>query len=312
MGLSLPLAALRTFVEVARCSSIKAAAGVLHVTPGAVSQQIRMLEERIGVPLFMRERYGVRMTEAGAGIYPALLKAFEQIERTVEGLEIAMGRQTLTVSTIPSFAASWLVPRLGRFTERYPEIEVRIEATANVVDLRRDKVDLAVRHGLGQYPGLQVIRLMAPVLVPVAAPALVGWQPVIRSPVDCLHYPLLHDSERADWGLWLTAHDVVEEARSLRGPSFEDDFLLIRAAEAGQGLALIPQDYAVPEIAAGRLVQVLDLPWPSRFAYYIVSVPNGPRRAAVEAFSAWLLEEAGKAEMPEEDGRGVEETAPSA
>lgn len=292
----LPLQALRAFVEVGQRGSIKAAAEALHVTSGAVSQQIRLLEERVGMPLFTRERQGLHLTEAGAMVHPTLLGAFAQIAGASQALEDMAGRQTLTVSTVTTFAAAWLVPRLGRFNQRHPQIEVRVEATSALVDLRRDRVDVALRHGLGEYPGLQVTRLMAPVLVPVASPALMAGQPPIATPGDCLRYPLLHDTDRADWPLWLAAHGApdgsADAARALRGSAFEDDFLLIRAAEAGQGLALVPQLYAQEEIAAGRLVQVLDLPWPARFAYYLVTRPDAATRPAVQAFMAWIREEA--------------------
>jgi len=292
MSASLPLQALRTFVEVGQRGSIKAAAEALHVTSGAVSQQIRLLEDRLEMALFTRERQGFRLTEAGARVWPSLRDAFEQIDKAVETLEAIKGLQTLTVSTVATFAASWLVPRLGRFKKRYPQIEVRVEATSALVDLRRDRVDVALRHGLGNYPGLEAIHLMAPVLIPVASPGLVTNGHQLQSPKDCLDYPLLQDSDRADWPLWFAAHNVAEDARSERGSSFEDDYLLIRAAVAGQGLALVPEEYAREEIAAGRLVQVLDKPWPARFAYYLVTTPDAMQRPEVQAFADWIKEEA--------------------
>ena len=292
MATSLPLLALRAFVEVGQQGSIKAAAQSLNVTSGAVSQQIRLLEDRVGMALFTRERSGLRLTEAGAGVHPALLQAFEQIETALQSLQQISSRQTLTVSTVATFAASWLVPRLGRFNQRYPHIEVRVEATSALVDMRRDRVDVALRHGLGVYPGLQVTRLMAPVLVPVASPALLSANSNLSEPQDCLDFPLLHDSERADWPLWLNAHGVGKDPRAERGTALEDDFLLIRAAGAGQGLALVPQEYATEEIAAGRLVQVMDKPWPARFAYYVVTRPDAMQRDEVRAFVEWIMEEA--------------------
>lgn len=295
MATSLPLLALRAFVEVGQQGSIKAAAQSLNVTSGAVSQQIRLLEDRIGMALFTRERSGLRLTEAGAGVHPALLQAFEQIETALQSLQQISSRQTLTVSTVATFAASWLVPRLGRFNERYPHIEVRVEATSALVDMRRDHVDVALRHGLGVYPGLQVSRLMAPVLVPVASPALLTANSNLSEPQDCLDFPLLHDSDRADWPLWLNAHGVGKDPRAERGTAFEDDFLLIRAAAAGQGLALVPQEYATEEIAAGRLLQVMDKPWPARFAYYVVTRPDAMQRDEVRAFVEWVMEEANSA-----------------
>ena len=292
MPTSLPLQALRTFVEVGQHGSIKAAARALHVTSGAVSQQIRLLEDRLEIPLFTRERQGFRLTEAGASVYPSLLEAFEQIDKAVEMLEAIKGLQTLTISTVATFAASWLVPRLGRFKARYPQIEVRVEATSALVDLRRDRVDVALRHGLGHYPGMEVMHLMAPVLIPVASPGLVACGHQLLAPEDCLDYPLLHDSDRADWPLWFAAHSVADDQRAERGSAFEDDYLLIRAAVAGQGLALVPEEYAREEIATGRLVQVLDKPWPARFAYYLVTMPGAMQRPEVQAFTDWIKEEA--------------------
>lgn len=298
MSTSLPLLALRAFVEVGQQGSIKAAAQALHVTPGAVSQQIRLLEDRIGMPLFTRERSGLRLTEAGASVHPSLSRAFEQIEKAAQTLHNARARQTLTVSTVATFAASWLVPRLGRFNERHPHIEVRVEATSAMADMRHGRVDVALRHGLGVYPGLEATRLMAPVLVPVACPRLIATDAMPAEPQDCLKYPLLHDSDRADWPLWLAAHGVPADPRAERGTAFEDDFLLIRAAEAGQGLALVPREYARDEIAAGRLVQVLDKPWPARFAYYVVTRQDAAQRAEVTAFVEWILGEAQDAGRP--------------
>lgn len=295
MATSLPLLALRTFVEVGQRGSIKAAAQALSVTSGAVSQQIRLLEDRIGMALFTRERTGLRLTEAGASVHPALLQAFEQMHEALQTLEAIKSRKTLTVSTVATFAASWLVPRLGRFNLRHPHIEVRVEATSAVVDMRRDRVDVALRHGLGGYPDLHVTRLMAPVLVPVASPAFLAASPELTEPQGCLDCVLLHDSDRADWPLWLAAHGVAKDPRAERGTAFEDDFLLIRAAEADQGLALVPLEYAREEITAGRLVQVMDKPWPARFAYYVVTRPDAMQRDEVKAFVEWIMEEAASA-----------------
>ena len=290
-----PLQALRTFVEVGQRKSVKAAAQALHVTPGAVSQQIRVLEDRLGVVLLERERLGMRLTEAGASVFPRLREAFLQIDQAMHDLESTKARRSLTVSTVATFAASWLVPRLGRFKQLHPDIEIRVEATSELVDLRRDRVDVALRHGLGDYPGLEVIPLMAPVLTPVASPGfLKAHGAVIHEAGDCLSYPLLHDGDRADWPLWLKAHGVADDLRAERGSAFDDDFLLIRAAEAGQGLALVPQAYAQEEIAAGRLIQVLDKPWPARFAYYAVTRPGAADRPEVRAFLDWIRDEAGK------------------
>lgn len=290
----LPLLALRAFVETGRHCSIKRAAEAMGVTSGAVSQQIRQLEGRLGVTLFTRTRYGVRLTEAAAKVHPGLLMAFDQIAKSLEALEAINARPTLTISTVPSFAASWLVPRLGRFTARRPDIEVRVEATSNLVDLGRDRVDVAIRHGLGDYPGLVSEHLMAPVLLPVASPALLAAGPPITRPADCLGWPLLQDSDRADWQLWFRAVGVADDPRAERGPAFEDDYLLVRAAIAGQGLALVRDIYAAEEIESGRLALALDRPWPTAFAYYAVTLPDAVKRQTVQDFIEWLQEEAAR------------------
>ncbi|MEO3432659.1 LysR substrate-binding domain-containing protein [Inquilinus sp. CAU 1745] len=299
MGPVLPLLGLRTLTEVGRRGSVRAGAEAMGVTPGAVSQQIRLLEDRLGLTLFERAHGGIFLSEAGARVHPALVRAFDQIEQALATLEAMKGGEKLTVSASPAFA-SWLVPRLGGFTKRHPEIEVRIEATTALADLKRDRVDVALRHGLGDYPGLRADRFMVSVLVPVASPALLAEGPPIASPADCLDYPLLHDSDRADWPIWLRAHGIEDDRRAGKGPSLGDDFLLIRAAEAGQGIALIRDLYAREEVAAGRLRIVLDCPWPTRFAYYVVTRPEARQRPAVAAFVDWLTAEATASETARE------------
>lgn len=292
MGRVLPLLALRAFAEAGRYGSIKRAAEVMGVTSGAVSQQLRLLEERVAAPLFSRTRYGVELTEVAAKVHPAMLRAFDQIESGLQALEANKAAQSVTVCTVPSFAASWLVPRLGRFTKLHPEIEVRVEASSALADLHKQRVDIAIRHGLGDYPGLEAVHLMAPELIPVASPRLLAEGPRIDTPVDCLAYPLLQDSDRADWRLWLQAFGVEDDPRIERGQAFDEDFLLVRAAEAGQGIALVRDIYAREEVMAGRLAVALDCPWPTEFAYYVVTLPQATERPAVAAFVSWLIDEA--------------------
>jgi LysR family glycine cleavage system transcriptional activator len=293
----IPLAALTAFVEAGRRGSMKAAAAALGVTPGAVSQQVKRIEQRLGASLFERHNREIRLTVAGQRLLDQVADGFARIEAAWEGLEgEGLERQrrrpaTLTVTTPASFAASWLVPRLGRFTARHPEIEVRVETTSRLVDLRREPVDLALRHGLGSYPGLVATHFLDLRILPIASPGLLAKGPPIREPRDCLAYPLLQDSDRADWRLWLRSHGI-EDRRAGRGPSFEDDILLIQAALAGQGIALVRELYGREEIASGRLQRVLDLPLPTRFAYYIVTRPDAAQQRKVAAFRDWLLTEA--------------------
>ncbi|MFJ4373945.1 LysR substrate-binding domain-containing protein [Pseudomonas japonica] len=288
MGAVLPLLALRAFCETTRLGSLKAAAERMGVTPGAISQQIRQLEDRLGVVLLSRSRYGVQLTEAGASLYPGLSRGFGQIESALLDLQALSRANTLTISTQPSFASNWLVPRLADFNARHPQIDVHVQSTGELVDLHREPVDIALRHGLGDYPGLESIALLAPVLLPVASPGLLAGGPLLNEPQDCLHYPLLQDAERADWTLWLRAHGVEPDHRSRRGPSFDEDLLLLRAAVSGQGIALVQAQHADEDLRSGRLVVAVDRAWPSRFAYYLVAREENLARPPVRAFVDWI------------------------
>ncbi len=289
MGAVLPLLALRAFVETARHGSLKSAADAMGVTSGAISQQLRLLHERTGVALFDRTRQGVVLSAAGTRIYPELKQAFDQIEHSLQTLERMKGRQTLRISAAPSFAAHWLAPRLAHFSRQHPHIDVQLDANTQVVDLRRDGIDVAIRHGLGRYPGLDVQPLFAPVLLPVASPALLGGMGTFDAAVDCLRAPLLQDADRRDWRLWFEAMGVPAKPAMERGPAFDDDLLLIRAAQAGQGIALVRDIHVADEIAAGRLAVAINLPWPQAFGYYALSLPaNDDQTPAVVSFLAWL------------------------
>ncbi|CAH2599447.1 LysR family transcriptional regulator [Rhodovastum atsumiense] len=292
------LLALRAFAETGRLGSMKAAAGALGVTPGAISQQVKALERRLGLPLFERHNRELRLTGTGRQLLDPLVDAFARIEAAVDATERATGghrHRPLLVSTSASFAAGWLVPRLGRFAALYPGIEVRIDATSALVEVGRGpgSADVALRHGLGDYPGLEVVRFLMPRLVPVGSPSRLATGPRLSRAEDVLHYPLLQNSDGADWALWLRAQGGNDaEGRALRGTRFPDDHLLVRAAVAGQGLALVAEFHAAEEIAAGRLAVALDLPWPSRFAYYVLTRPGPGRPPAALAFRDWVLREA--------------------
>jgi LysR family glycine cleavage system transcriptional activator len=178
------LHALRAFEASARLGSFKAAARELFVTPAAVSQQIKLLEEELGTRLFIRMNRAVALTEAGQALAPVLRDAFERITETVRRLPGRERPGTLTISVLPSFAAKWLVPRLGRFQQRHPEIDVRISASMHLVDFGREDVDLAIRHGSGSWTGVTAVRLFAEDLVPVCSPRLLRGRHPLRTPQD--------------------------------------------------------------------------------------------------------------------------------
>lgn len=290
--MTVPLSLLETFIAVARAGRMRDAAASLSLTPGAISQRVRELEELAGHRLFTRTPVGVSLNTAGELLFDALNEPFRRIEDARRELVRPASRR-VRVNTMASFAANWLVPRLPRFSQVRPHIDIELETDSRVVDLRREPVDLAIRHGLGDYPGLVAAPLIAPQMIVIASPTLLGKHPPITVPADCAAFPLLHDLDRTDWRLWFEANGVSAPVQ-LSGPSFSDDHLMIRAAVLGQGLALIHDTYADDELQAGRLVRAIDIQWPTRFAYYAVSTVEALQRPAVLSFRDWLVAEAGK------------------
>lgn len=294
----LPFLGLRVFVEVGRTGSVKGAATRLRVTSGAISQQIKQLELRLGLALCQRRNRELQLTAAGRRLLTDVGEAFARIEEAIEANQQnqAHRRGGLAVSTTHSFAASWLVPRLGRFTAIYPQIEVRLLTTQQLAPLGIGPgcADVAIRHGLGRWEGVDAVLLMQPNLIPVASPRLLADGLRLQQPDDCLNYPLLHDEAGQDWRLWLQALGAeYRDPRAARGTRFSDSTLLLKAAVAGQGLALLRDTYAAEDIAAGRLKVVINVNWPAEFAYYVVTSSGAAgRNPRIAKFKEWLVEEA--------------------
>jgi LysR family transcriptional regulator, glycine cleavage system transcriptional activator len=283
-----PLNALRAFEATARHLSVKNAADELCVTPGAVSQMLKALERHLGVALFHRANRGIFLTSVGQDYLPAIRNAFRQISEATRRVAAAADSGILTVSATPSFAAAWLVPRLKSFQDTHPGIDLQVTASKALVDFDRDGVDVAVRHGLGGYPGLLSERIFAVELVPVAAPSLVARLGVPAGPADLTRWPQVHDAERKDWHLWFEAQGI-DEIGPPRGAAFDDPSLLLRAVLAGQGAGLLPTAMVALDLAAGRLAKLADIVWPEAYAYYLVYPPAARDRPKVAAFRAWIL-----------------------
>lgn len=292
-----PLSALRVFEAAARHSSFSKAAEELFVTPGAVSQQIRLLEDHVGTALFLREGRRVVLSEAGRAALPTLRSAFEQLAEAARIMRLPVRKGRVTVSAAPSFAAKWLMPRLTDFNVRFPDTDVWISADMGMVDFAAADVDLAIRYGPGGYEGLTEERLLGEAVLPVASPALLEAAP-IRTPDDLRHHTLLHDLglERdptcPDWAMWLKAHKV-EGADAARGPRFNQSSLVIEAAAAGRGVALAKRTIAAADLAAGRIVAPFaGLESPLSFAYHLVYPKGRQLTSAQETFVDWLRTEA--------------------
>ncbi|HEX2891531.1 transcriptional regulator GcvA [Vineibacter terrae] len=283
-----PLNALRAFEATARHLSVKNAAQELCVTPGAVSQLVKALELHLGVKLFERANRGIFLTDAGQGYLPPIRNAFRQIADASRRIAAPADGGTLTVSVTPFFATAWLVPRLAQFHEAHPDIDLQVVTSNALVDFSRDGVDVAVRHGLGRYPGLRSDRVVAVEIVPVAAPSLVARLGLPTAPAALTRWPQIHDGERKGWHLWFQAQGI-DDIGAPRGPSFDDSGLLLQAVLAGQGAGLLPAALVARDVADGRLVKLADITLLETFAYYLVYPDVHRERPKVAAFRAWML-----------------------
>jgi LysR family glycine cleavage system transcriptional activator len=287
-----PLKSLRYFAAAARHLSLSKAADELHVTHSAVSHQIKALEEFLGTKLFRRQGRGLRLTEAGQSYWPQVQDCFDKLSDA--SLRLARNRTAgpLTVTCMPSFAARWLVPHLGRFRERHPDIDVRLAADERVVDFARDDVDIAIRHGLGKWPGVLTDRLLAEQHFPVCSPKLLEDSGAIRTPADLIKHTLLRDYDwRGNfWVDWLRAAGLGEVDLK-HALSFNNSALMLQAAIDGLGVALTQQILVADDLKAGRLVKPFDLQIETEYSYWIVMPPQYRERPKVAAFRNWLLEE---------------------
>ncbi len=290
-----PLTALRAFEAAARLLSFTKAARELHVTPAAVSHQIRGLEEYLGVTLFHRTTRRLVLTEQGALAAEHVSEGFGRIVRGVELLRTSTDGGSLTIGTTPSFATRWLVPRLGRFTRRFPEIQLRLRAGTAPVDFDSDEVDVAIRFGTGGSDGLQSVPLFGECLAPLASPTLARQHPLRRA-ADLARVPLLHDDSmrragrRTGWSDWFRAAGV-SNVDSGTGAHFDDGHLVLQAAALGRGVALGRLAYAMDDLAAHRLRVPFGPLLRMDLRYHLLVPQTRVAEAAIAAFRGWLATE---------------------
>jgi LysR family transcriptional regulator, glycine cleavage system transcriptional activator len=286
-----PLNALRAFEAAARHESFTRAAEELCVTQGAVGQQVKALEAELGIKLFNRERQRLVITAAGREYLAVMRDAFDRMAAGTERLLQRQSTGILTVSTSPDFAAKWLVPRLTRFAEANPDIDLRISATTPHIDFAREDIDIAVRHGDGEWEGLHVVRLCEENLFPVCSPRLMKSRQRVRESSDVLKFPLLHLDSRKDWARWLAAAGVTN-SKPLSGPVLNRASMLIDAAIDGQGITLARTALASWDLLNGRLVRPLAVALPLSKLYWIVCPTANSKLPKVATFRDWLLAEA--------------------
>jgi LysR family transcriptional regulator, glycine cleavage system transcriptional activator len=293
------LNALRAFEAAARHLSYVAAADELNVTPAAVGQLVRGLEETLGVELFHRSQAGpsrLLLTEAARAALPDLQAGFDQLSTAVERLKAGASRVAVNVTVPPAFADKWLLPRVERFGARFPEYDLRIDTSGRLVDFTVERIDVGIRYGGGRWPGLAATFLLRDAFFPVCSPALLTGEHPIASVGDLKHHALIHDMSMSfestfpTWRAWLR-HAGFPGMDCERGLQINDSAAVIQAAIAGNGVALGRTTLVAKDLAEGRLVRPFGDELSYDFAYYIVHKRERGAEPAIAAFTQWLLAE---------------------
>jgi LysR family glycine cleavage system transcriptional activator len=294
-----PLKSLQAFEAAARWLSFSKAAEELFVTPAAISQQVKQLETYLGVPLFHRLTRSVSLTGEAKTMLPLMTEGFDSLAEAVDRLKLEGRSGILTVSTVPTFAIKWLVHHLTDFSEQYPDIDVRLDASLETRDFNRDGIDVSIRLGMGDYPGFHVSKVFDERVSPVCSPKLLEGSTPLAKLEDLKSHRLLHvdwgalTNQSPDWQMWALAAGL-EDMSVNRGPRFTVENMAIEAAINADGVALVSHSAVVEDLKAGRLVRPFDLTVQSDLAYWLVCPHAHLRKAKVTAFCNWLLAEVGK------------------
>jgi LysR family glycine cleavage system transcriptional activator len=291
MSARLPsLNGLRAFEAAARHLSFTNAATELNVTQTAISHQIRRLEQELGIRLFVRQNRSLVLTPEARDYLPGVRAAFNDLRLATDRLLRKDNDHVLTVSTLASLAAKWLLPRLSAFQEAHPGIDVRITTSSTLVDFKGGDVDTAIRYGRGRWPGLRADWLTADELFPVCSPALLGGNRPLKCPEDLAHYTLLHSSGGYDddWRLWLTAAGLPTNISEQPGLTFDLILMTVQAAIDGIGVAMGRTSYVEADIAKGRLVVPFKITLPADAGFYLVSPEARADSPKLAAFRQWL------------------------
>src|ERR1700736_5294297 len=290
MSARLPsLNGLRAFEAAARHLSFTNAASELNVTQTAISHQIRRLEEELGIRLFVRQNRALALTPEARDYLPGVRAAFNDLRLATDPLQRRDNDHVLTVSTLASLAAKWLLPRLSAFQEAHPGIDVRITTSTGLVDFKGGDVDAAIRYGRGHWPGLRAEWLMADEVFPVCSPALLTGKRPLRRPEDLRDHVLLHNTNNSDdWRLWLTASGLPADISKQPGITFDLILMTVQAAIDGIGVAMGRTSYVQDDIAKGRLVVPFKIALPTDAGFYLVSPHGRTDSPKLAAFRQWL------------------------
>lgn len=295
------LNALRAFESSARHQSFSAAAAELNVTPAAVGQLVRSLETWLGAPLFHRSSSGrarLVATEAAQRALPDIRAGFDRLSLGLERLKEISTNGVLTVTVSPAFAAKWLLPRIDRFQATWPDTDVRLDTSLKLLDFVAQGIDIGVRYGAGDWPGLVTEKLMDEEAYPVCSPGLLRQERRLREPVDLGKETLIHDLSMdshegfASWDAWLEKAEV-KAITTKRGLRINNSAAVLQAAIDGHGVALARSVMARDDLAAGRLVRLFpEIEFTSALAYYVVYRAECASLPKLAAFRDWLISEA--------------------
>ncbi|MDN7999230.1 beta-lactamase transcriptional regulator PenR [Burkholderia multivorans] len=285
----LPLNALRAFESSARHLNFTRAGLELSVTQAAVSQQVRALEERLGCALFTRLPRGLDLTDEGRALLPVLSDAFSRIETVLQQFDGGRLRQVLTLGVVGTFALGWLMPRLKRFRDTHPFVELRLRTHNNVVDLAAEGLDFAIRFGQGNWPATRNERLFDAPLTALCAPDIARR---LTQPADLAHETLLRSYRTDEWLGWFDAAQL--EPWTVNGPVFDSSRLMVEAAMQGVGIALAPACMFERELQLGLLARPLDIDVHAG-GYWLTSLKSKPLTPAMTLFRDWITAEASAA-----------------
>jgi LysR family glycine cleavage system transcriptional activator len=279
---------LRAFEAAARHMSFTTAATELNVTQTAISHQIRRLEAELGVALFLRLKDGLALSEEGHAYLPGVRSAFQALRHSTQQLFESRGSSVLTISTLVSVASKWLLPRLPAFQQAFPDIDVRISATTDLVDFRRGGIDAAIRYGRGDWRGLRADFLMADEVFPVCSPAVAT---TLHTPHDLASHTLVQVSgvTAKDWQAWLSAAGQPAQLADGAKLTFDLAMMAVQAAIDGQGVCIGRSTYVNDDLRAGRLVAPFDLRLQDDLGFYLVTPHETADSTKTSAFRQWLV-----------------------
>ncbi len=293
-----PLNALRAFEAAQRHMSFQKAAEELHVTPAALSYQIRHLEDHLGIPLFRRLNRAVELTRQGEEIARGVEESFDRLRRTFERLQRPHRDNVLVITSGPAFSSKWLTPRIYRFLAKYPEIDLRISSSLALVDLHYGDIDIGLRFGRGEYKDCTSTKLHDEYLTPMFAPHLLEGDKAVRHPADLLKHPLVHDDTHMQdlkmpgWDDWLKAAEVSGTQRVAKGVHYSVADDALEAAVSGAGIILGRTTLAEGDLKTGRLVAPFPLKLKADYAFFAVVSQRRTDEPNIRHFIEWNTDEA--------------------